>query len=189
MVTALMLAGCGGLMGNSTDAAANAGDGNTAKAVAAEPAASKVKPAATNDAGRPAPSLAAYVGKYPFDTVNGHKFLDNPAVKAAIAAAVPDAKQRDFIYSNRGGINVPIFEKNGHIVAWGGPHRAQDSANWAVAITLDGRSAEVCLYEGVGLGDDTPSSQWFTAGEQSIMKLGQCPSSEEDYPPKEIAAG
>jgi hypothetical protein len=35
-------------------------------------------------------ALLAYVGKYPFDVVNGHRFLDHPVVKAAVDAAVSE---------------------------------------------------------------------------------------------------
>jgi hypothetical protein len=134
--------------------------------------------------------LSAYVGKYPFDVVKGHRFLDHPAVKAAIAAAVPDAKQRAAVTFEDDGLGLPIVRvKGGRILIWGGAKRAEDQFNWAVVIAPDGSKPEVCIYDGVGYGEDFQSSQWFEPGEPSIMKQGTCPSSAEDYPPAEIAAG
>lgn len=133
--------------------------------------------------------LSAYVGKYPFDTVSGHRFLDHPAVKAAVRAAVPDAAQRNGIETLDDSVNVPIVEVGGRIIAWGGARRAEDRYNWSVVIAADGSKPEVCIYDGLGYDSDFQSSQWFVPGEPSIMKQGRCPSSAEDYPAKDIAAG
>lgn len=133
--------------------------------------------------------LSIYVGKYPFDTVKGHRFLDHPAVKAAIIAAVPDAKMRESVRTDDDSVNVPIVAAGGRILVWGGARRAEDRYNWAVAIAADGSKPEVCIYDGVGYGEDFQASQWFVPGRPGIMKQGKCPSSGEDYPPHEIAAG
>lgn len=135
-----------------------------------------------------ATDLSAYVGKYPYDVVNGHRFFDNPVIKSAIAAAVPDRKQAEGVRTGE-GVNVPIVKVNGRIIAWGGAQRAEDRYNWAVVIAPDGSKPEICIYDGVGYDDDFQSSQWFEPGQPSIMKQGKCPSSREDYPPRAIAAG
>ncbi len=141
-------------------------------------------------ADRVATDLTPYIGKYPFDVVNGHRFLDHPAVKAALAAAVPDAKQRADVNFAEKSLGVPIVRvKDGRILIWGGEWRAEDRYNWAVVIAPDGSKPEVCIYDGVGYGEDFQSAQWFEPGKPGIMKQGACPSAAEDYPPADIAAG
>ena len=154
-----------------------------AEAVAPKAAATGAKKVAARGT-----DLSAYVGKYPYDAVAGHRFFDHPAVRAAIAAAVPDKKLASGIRAGD-GVNVPIVEVNGRILAWGGARRAEDRYNWAVAIAPDGTKPEICIYDGVGYDGDFQSSQWFEPGRPSIMKQGKCPSSREDYPPAAIAAG
>lgn len=134
--------------------------------------------------------LTPYIGKYPFDAVKGHRFLDNPVVKAAIAAAVPDTKQRAAVEFPDDGLGLPIIRvEGGRILAWGGAKRAEDRYNWAVVIAPDGSKPEVCIYDGLGYGEDSESSQWFEPGQPGIMKQGSCPSAAEDYPAAAIAAG
>lgn len=146
---------------------------------------------AASEQEKPAPvDLAPYIGKYPFDVVNGHRILDHPAVKAALAAAVPDAKTRAGVAFAEKSLGVPIVRvKGGRLLVWGGEWRAEDRYNWAVVIAPDGSKPEVCIYDGVGYGEDFQSSQWFEPGQPGIMKQGTCPSAAEDYPPAEIAAG
>jgi len=157
------------------------------EAAKAEP---KVAPGVASEAPRSAVDLTPYVGKYPFDVVNGYRFLDHPAVKAAIAAAVPDAKQRADIDVADDGLGLPIVEVDGgRLLIWGGERRAEDRHNWAVVIAPDGSKPEICIYDGVGYGEDFQSSQWFEPGKPSIMKQGTCPSADEDYPAADIAAG
>ncbi|WP_442681337.1 hypothetical protein ACSBM8_09295 [Sphingomonas sp. ASY06-1R] len=135
-------------------------------------------------------NLSAYVGKYPYDVVGGYRFFDNPKVKAAVAKAIGKARIQTTIRAEEGAVNVPIVRVGkGRILAWGGAKRAEDVHNWAVVISPDGSKPEVCVYEGLGAENDTPSSRWFEPGEPSIFKLGTCPSSAEDYPPHAIAVG
>jgi hypothetical protein len=137
-----------------------------------------------------ATNLDAYVGKYPFDVVGGHRFLDHPAVKAAIAAAVPDAKQRATIDFAENSLGLPIVRvAGGRLLVWGGAWRAEDRYNWAVVIAANGTKPEVCIYDGLGYGEDFQSSMWFEPGQPGVMKQGTCPSDAEAYPPAEIAAG
>lgn len=137
-----------------------------------------------------AADLNTYVGKYPFDAVNGHRFLDHPVVKAAIAAAVPDAKARAGVVFPDDGLGLPIVKvAGGRILIWGGDRRAEDRYNWSVVIAPDGSKPEVCIYNGLGYGEDFQSAEWFEPGKPSIMKQGTCPSAAEDYPAADIAAG
>ncbi len=134
--------------------------------------------------------LTPYIGKYPFDVIGGHRFLDNPTVKAAIAAAVPDPKERAAVKYEDGGLGTPIVKvKGGRLLLWGGENRAEDRYNWAVVIAPDGTKPEVCIYDGLGYDEDFQSSQWFEPGRPSVMKQGKCPSESGDYPAADIAAG
>ncbi len=185
----LLLSACGqGQTGeqNATSATNNA---DSIAPVAPSNVAEK-SPDTVPEAPKTSSDLSAYVGKYPHDEVAGLRFLDNPAVKSAIRKAVSDAGVQKFIYGTD-GLNVPIFQKDGRIVAWGASNRAEDAHNWAVAITPDGTVADVCVYHAVdaAAADEFPSSQWFSPGKKSIMMQGRCPSEKDDYPPKEIVAG
>lgn len=161
-----------------------------AKSGASQPEIAPSIQVSVKKAQRAAVDLAPYAGKYPFDVVGGYRFSDHPAVKAAIAAAVPDARKRAQVQFPENGLGLPIVRVDGgRILAWGGARRAEDRYNWAVVIAPDGSGAEVCIYDGVGYGEDFQSSEWFAAGGPSVMKQGGCPSAAEDYPPKDIAAG
>lgn len=145
---------------------------------------------AKSSAARAATDLNAYVGKYPFDVVGGHRFLDHPAVKAAIIAAVPDAKARADIVFPDNGLGLPIARvKGGRILIWSGAWRAEDRYNWSVVVAPDGSKPEVCIYDGVGYGEEYQASQWFEPGRPSVMKQGQCPASAMEYPPEDVGAG
>jgi hypothetical protein len=150
--------------------------------------------AAPAHGGEPARSkkmnLSAYVGKYPYDVVGGYRFFDHPVVRAAVARTVRDPRKRAGIRVDPGAVNVPIVRvAGGRILAWGGAKRAEDAENWAVVIAPDGSKPEVCIYDGLGNDDELQSSQWFEPGQPGIFKVGRCPSSAEEYPPRPIAAG
>jgi hypothetical protein len=160
------------------------------KAEATEPAAPPTGSTSPKRVDTDRVDLTPYLGKYPFDVVGGYRFLDNPEVKAAIAAAVPDTKQRAKVKFEKNGLGVPIVRVDGgRILVWGGAHRAEDHYNWAVVIAPDGSKPEICIYDGLGYDGDFQSSQWFEPGSPSIMKQGKCPSEDEDYPAAAIAVG
>lgn len=161
-----------------------------AKSAASEPKITPSIPISVKEARRGPVDLTPYVGKYPFDVVNGHRFLDHPAVQAAIATAVPDAKSRARVVFADNGLGVPIVRVAGdRILAWGGARRAEDRYNWAVVIAPDGTKGEVCIFEAVGDDPELWSAAWYVAGKPAVMKQGGCPSSAEDYPPADIVAG
>lgn len=115
--------------------------------------------------------LSRYVGKYPFDPVAGTRFVDEPAVRAAVALVVPDAEVRDIVLSRDATAN-PIAEQDGRVLSWAceahncGPH------NWAIAITPDGRDAAVCYHD-----QDAGVSRWYPADYRAPAPDG-CPSGE-----------
>lgn len=109
---------------------------------AAESAASPAAAPAAS-AAQAAPALSAYVGKYPFDEVNGVAFIDHPDVRRALemsgapAEALALARDRDQVV-------VPIFRTETALVATGYDPRSGGSVNWNLAITPDGEHAVVC---------------------------------------------
>ncbi|PKP87090.1 MAG: hypothetical protein CVT78_08110 [Alphaproteobacteria bacterium HGW-Alphaproteobacteria-17] len=161
-----------------------------AEPVAGEPKISPSIPLSVKEARRGPVDLTPYIGKYPFDVVNGHRFLDHPAVQAAITTAVPDAQARARVVFADNGLGLPIVRvAGGRILAWGGARRAEDRYNWAVVIGPDGTKGEVCIFEAVGDDPELWSAAWYVAGKPAVMKQGGCPSSAEDYPPADIVAG
>jgi hypothetical protein len=169
----LVLAACGG-SGNQAAPAANA---------AADEANAALPPAngavATESAAAPAPAsapatgiLSAYVGKHPSEKVGDLAFLDQPSVKAAVAA-VADAKVRDFVF-HYNGPDAPIALKDGRVLAWGCEAHNCGYHNWSVAITPDGRDAQVCFYHDNDKPDGTAT--WYLPGGRTEKRAGNCPS-------------
>lgn len=124
----------------------------------------------------PAPAsgtLSKYVGKHPSDLVDGKRFLDEPAVKAAVAATVADAKVRDFVF-NYNGPDAPIVSKGGRILAWGCERHNCGYHNWSVSITPEGSSADVCFYDNDDSADGPAT--WHLASGRTEKRAGNCPS-------------
>lgn len=114
--------------------------------------------------------LSRYVGKYPFDTVDGKRFQDLPVVRAAIEAAVRDPGVREWIFTDKTGPSTPIGIKNGVLIAWGceahncGPH------NWTLLMKPDGTDPQICYTDDNG-------ARWFAQGEL-LAKKDPCPSGD-----------
>lgn len=161
----LMLAGCGG----GKDGAENAA-GNEAANEAANMAGA---PASNAGVAAPASDFSRYVGKYPFDKVGGHSWNDDPAVIAAITAAIPDAKVRDWVLEGEGPAS-PIAQFDGRILAWAceahncGPH------NWTTILDPRTGTAEVCYYEEDA---DPAKRRWFSQGKEQA-RTDPCPDGE-----------
>jgi len=162
LLLALILGACGG--GTTPDKSAAASPSPTI-ATTATPAPSP--------APRPTGILAAYVGKHPSEPIEGMTFLDQPLVKAAVAAVVPDEKLRDFVF-HYGGPDAPIVAREGRILAWGCERHNCGYHNWAVSILPDGSSAEVCLYQDPDRPDG--KSTWFLPGGRKEVRPGNCPA-------------
>lgn len=170
LIAVIGLAGCGSKPAATTQ---NRSDFN-ASAVVAEPATNMVAPIPSptpTSTSTPAAStsLSGYVGKYPFDKVNGTSFLDLPAVRTAVAGAVSDAKIRAWIF-DKAGPQTPIAMVDGKLAAWGceahncGPHQ------WTVLIAPDGGDAEVCY-----LPDGAAKADWYAHGAKEA-RTDACPS-------------
>lgn len=191
---AVMLFGCNS--GEATSAAAAVNETPNAVPTVQEKISEK-KESAQPQATPPKTDLTVYVGKYPFDEVNGAKFIDNPMVKAAIDSILPETEDRKFIRETY-GLDFPIFAKNGRVVGAGCANRACDTYNWTIAISPDGSQAEICLYRGeshkygADAADDwrnNISSLWYDREGSMPMTIGTCPANAENYPPQVIVAG
>jgi len=118
-------------------------------------------------------ALARYVDLHPREVEAGRSFLGEPAVRRAIAASVRDAGVRSFIY-NYNGPDAPIAKtRGGRLIAWGCEAHNCGFHNWAVSITPDGSSAEVCYYH----DDERPdgSATWYLPRRRTVRRAGNCP--------------
>lgn len=175
LVAALTLAACGA---KADKAAAEAKAPKTDASAAAAPAANP--PAAAAEAATPTlPSplpptagskLASYVGKYPFDKVDGVAWNDHVLVKAGIAATVKDAAVRKAITTTEGP-SAPIEMKGDKVMAWACEAHNCGSHQWAVLIDPRTGAADVCYYEEA---TDSAQSRWFLAAGKEEKRSGNC---------------
>ena len=124
-----------------------------------------------------APPLSAYVGKYPFDAVDGVIFVDHPLVRAAIERSGAPAEALDFI-RNDNTVVVPIREVDGRLMSRGFEAASGGDVNWGVLISLDGSRGAVCYSTGVV--PDVSGANWYIDGEKAFTRYEMCPSDAED---------
>ncbi|MEH3099852.1 hypothetical protein [Sphingomonas adhaesiva] len=116
-------------------------------------------------------ALTRYVGSYPSDTVGTSSFLSDPAVRAAVASAVPDPGIRERVLDAE-ATATPIALVEGRVLSYAcephncGPH------NWAIAVTPDARTAAVCYYD-----QDAQEARWYPQSAGPNPE-GGCPSGE-----------
>jgi hypothetical protein len=149
---------------NSVDAAAG---GTTPEA--------DVETAASADAGTGSGAggvdLAAYVGKYPFDKVNNVVFFDQPLVRSAIAAAIPDKAVLAWVMGDEGGPSAPIEMKNAKVAAWACEQHNCGDHQWTVLIDPAGTNAEICYQDAAAMPGKT---RWYRAGAAPETREGTC---------------
>ena len=172
---ALLIAG--GCNGKATPQAANgsaeAANISGSASPGAVPAAAPRKAEANGAPMAPPPvDLGAYVGKYPFDKVDGTSFLDTPAVRRAVAATVPDKAVRAWIFE-KAGPQSPIVLKDGKLLAWGCEQHNCGAHNWTIAIDPAGTAADICYFDETV---DTGQAKWYLASGTSEMRKDSCPS-------------
>ncbi len=171
MAAALTLSACNG--GKETaDKLDEAGNSLSNAASSVQNAAAQVENAA-NAVGAVASGAARYVGKYPFDKVDGNSWNSDPAIISAIKAAVSDAKIQAVVLEADGPA-TPIAQKDGKILAWAceahncGPH------NWTTIVDPVSGAAEICYVN----DDAAPGkTRWFRDGKEEI-KSAPCPKTE-----------
>lgn len=93
---------------------------------------------AGDDPGR----LRAFIGKYPFDRVNGHSLLQVPELRSRLQALLGRSGVNDI---ERLSVSVPAEEHSGWLVTHGcRPHNCSEE-QWTVAVNLSDYSVSACL--------------------------------------------
>lgn len=114
--------------------------------------------------------LASYVGKYPFDKVDGVTWNDNVLVKAGIAATVTDAAVRKAITTTPGP-SAPIEIKDGKVVAWSCEQHNCGSHQWSVHIDPRTGATDVCYFDEAA---DPDKARWFLANGKNEKREANC---------------
>jgi nucleoid-associated protein YgaU len=118
-------------------------------------------------AARPGEPLAKYEGQRA-----GEGFLDDPLVKKAVAAAVPDRKIRDFVLAGAGP-ESPIKVDGGRLIATGCEAHKCGFHHWSIAIAPNGGNAEVCYFETENA--QTGRAKYYVPGRKMTEKAEDCP--------------
>ncbi|MBO9695302.1 MAG: hypothetical protein J7499_03805 [Sphingopyxis sp.] len=166
---ALALSACGP---DKTATAPTPGDKvtRTAPAATADTGEAKAPAAAVAPAKAGAPDLAAYVGKYPFDKVDGVAFEDHPLVKAGIAATVTDAHVRTAITTTAGPA-APINMIDGKVASWACQQHKCGEHQWTVFVDPATGATDVCYVNDPAMANE---ARWFLAGGKEEKRKGDC---------------
>ncbi|RMQ47771.1 hypothetical protein ALQ04_04089 [Pseudomonas cichorii] len=124
----------------------------------------------------PPGSLEAYIGKYPWEKVNGTAFIEDPRVQAAVARAAPTDTIREAVLGE--DMISPILKVGNRLLAAGWDSRSGGSTNWAILATLDGRIMALCYYQEF----EDERAYWYINREivARFPASGGCPSEEGD---------
>lgn len=167
----LLVAGCSG--GGS--GAANNAAGAAEETVTNAPSEESENAAVAANTTAPSDALAAFVGKYPFDKVDGASFLDQPAVTAAVTRAVPDEATRKWILSPDSGPAGPVFRKGEAIGSWACEQHNCGDHQWTILMAPTG-TAQVCYHDAETMQEQ---SRWYDGNGGAAMKPGACPSDQD----------
>ena len=165
---AMVATACTAAETESPQAAAPASEAAYASAAEAMPASSSRQAA---------PPLSAYVDKYPFDAVDGVRFIDHPLVRAAMERSGAPEEALDYI-RNDNTVVVPIIEVDGRLMSRGFEAASGGDVNWGILISLDGQRGAVCYSTGVE--KYTRGADWFIDGEKAFTLYDMCPGDAED---------
>lgn len=167
---ALMLGACGEKAKETPAGAATttapAPEGATpAPAAAAKPAEapSPLPPTAGS-------KLASYVGKYPFDKVDGVAWNDHALVKAGIAASVRDKAALKAITTLEGPAG-PIEMRGDKVMSWACEAHNCGAHQWAVLVDPRTGATDVCYYDEEA---DAAKSRWFLSTGKEEKRDGNC---------------
>lgn len=175
--TALLLAACGAEGDKKADgtskadaATAPAANTDTAQPAPAPTTEAKAAPAASG------PNLSAYVGKYPFEAVDGVAFKDHPLVKAGIAKTVTNARIRTAITTTPGP-SAPIATVDGKIASWSCQQHNCGEHQWAILIDPATGATDVCYQNDPAMVSET---RWFLADGKEEKRKGDCGVDKQD---------
>lgn len=129
-----------------------------------------------------APSLTAYVGKYPSDKIAGVSLYQNPKFRSRVAEAAPNSAIRSTVLAS--GVETPI-EKQGALMVVQAcePHNCSDH-QWTVAILAPSGPAAICYHDSDLMGAE---GRWFIKG-LVVGKTNGCWSGEQTAIPDAIFA-
>jgi hypothetical protein len=131
----------------------------------------------------PANDLSAYVGKYPFDVVDGYTLFENPKVIEALDGAAGSGTA-DWI-DGLGVGTVIAQQEDGVIAAVCETHNCANN-NAALALTLKGRLIALCLYSKEGdLGTIPGQVHWIGLNLDRYVdppdEGGGCPRDADEF--------
>ena len=110
-------------------------------------------------ANRAAPSLSAYIGKYPSDKVASISLYDHPKFKRLVSGAAPNGSIRAAILE--GGVEGLVQRQGALLVQQAcEPHNCGDH-EWVVAILLPDGPAAICYHDSSLTG---VTGRWFVGG-------------------------
>ena len=176
VVMALPLAACGA---KSDQAAAEAPKSDAPAATAPTGNPPDASAARVGDAGptsiSPLPptagsKLASYVGKYPFDKVDGVPWNDHVLVKAGIAATIKDATVLKAITTTDGPAS-PIEMRGDKVVSWACEQHNCGAHQWSVQIDPRTGATDVCYFDEAA---DSAKARWFLASGKEEKRDGNC---------------
>ena len=148
-----------------------------ARPAAAAGASSTAAPAAPQAGEKAPPALSRYVGKHPFDAVQGVTFFQHPAVRAAIIASGVDRETQKSIFFDDNVVGV-VTKTRGRLLLHGYDPAGAGSTNWAILMIPDGSKAAVCYSTGVI--PDKQGADWYYGGDLVFTLYETCPSEEGD---------
>ena len=175
-ILVLALAACGAKAEKApADAAKSEAPAQTAP-TGNPPDASAVKPGDTGPAiTSPLPptagsKLASYVGKYPFDKVDGVAWNDHVLVKAGIAATVKDPAVLKAITTTDGPAS-PIEMRGDKVVSWACEQHNCGAHQWSVQIDPRTGATDVCYFDEAA---DPAKARWFLASGKEEKREANC---------------
>lgn len=128
-------------------------------------------------AGNPAPSLSAYIGKYPSDKVAGISLYNNPKFRILVSGAAPNMSIRTTVLTN--GVETPVERQGALLVARVcEPHNC-NGHQWTVAILLPNGPAAICYHDGDLMDGD---ARWFIGGTSIGRSQGCWEGNHTDVP-------
>lgn len=130
--------------------------------------------AAANSAAAAGPSvpregpLSVYLGKNPFDPVDGTSFLEHDRVQSAVQVAVLNGDPRLWVF-RRDATRTPVAMKDGRLLSHGCETGNCGGRNWTILIDPLGAIAEVCYAE-------RGRASWYSGGRPPVPRDGGCPT-------------
>lgn len=114
----------------------------------------------SNEQSQSAPPIEAFVGKTPFDEIDGTKFLNHPTVIETAKRLLSNDSILNAILSPN-NVFVPIENQNGFgIISYGCESENCTGKNWSIFIGTNGNQDKsyVCYYD----SNDTQSSGFYS---------------------------